>query len=98
MHSYTLTPVADEEHTSPGELTDVDAATRAAVLVEALPYIQAFADKVVVVKFGGNAVVDPALSKSFAADIVLLRAIGLKRYALPGGHDAVSEAPALRAA
>ena len=60
------------------ELTDLDDATRAAVLVEALPYIQAFAGKVVVIKFGGNAMVDEALSHSFAADVVLLRAVGLR--------------------
>ncbi len=91
MHSYTLNPVADQEHTSPGELTDVDAATRAAVLVEALPYIQAFADEVVVVKFGGNAMVDAALSQSFAADIVLLRAIGLKPVVVHGGGPQIGE-------
>jgi acetylglutamate kinase len=67
------------------ELTDLDAATRAAVLVEALPYIQAFADKVVVIKFGGNAMVDAALSHSFAADVVLLRAIGLRPVVVHGG-------------
>jgi acetylglutamate kinase len=67
------------------ELSDLDAASRAAVLVEALPYIQAFADKVVVIKFGGNAMVDEALSRSFAADIVLLRAIGLRPVVVHGG-------------
>jgi acetylglutamate kinase len=67
------------------ELSDLDAASRAAVLVEALPYIQAFADKVLVIKFGGNAMVDDALSRSFAADIVLLRAIGLRPVVVHGG-------------
>jgi acetylglutamate kinase len=67
------------------ELSDLDATSRAAVLVEALPYIQAFADKVVVIKFGGNAMVDEALSRSFAADIVLLRAIGLRPVVVHGG-------------
>ncbi|MEZ5178911.1 MAG: acetylglutamate kinase [Acidimicrobiales bacterium] len=67
------------------ELTDLDDATRAAVLVEALPYIQAFAGKVVVIKFGGNAMVDEALSHSFAADVVLLRAVGLRPVVVHGG-------------
>ena len=46
---------------------------RAAALVEALPYIQRFRGAVVVIKFGGNAMVDAALSTTFAEDIVLLR-------------------------
>jgi acetylglutamate kinase len=66
-------------------LADVDPATRAAVLVEALPYIQAFAGRTVVIKFGGNAMVDDALSHSFAADIVLLRAIGIRPVVVHGG-------------
>ncbi len=83
--------MADEHQTIPGERAQVDASTRAAVLVEALPYIQAFADKVVVVKFGGNAMVDDALSQSFAADIVLLRAIGLKPVVVHGGGPQIGK-------
>ncbi|MCB0977700.1 MAG: acetylglutamate kinase [Acidimicrobiales bacterium] len=63
----------------------IDPASRAAVLVEALPYIQEFAGRTVVVKFGGNAMVDPALSHQFAADIVLLRAVGIKPVVVHGG-------------
>jgi len=66
-------------------LDDLDPAVRAAVLVEALPYIQEFAGRTVVVKFGGNAMVDPELSHHFAADIVLLRAIGLRPVVVHGG-------------
>ena len=55
------------------------------MLVEALPYIQEFAGRTVVVKFGGNAMVDPALSHQFAADIVLLRAVGIKPVVVHGG-------------
>jgi acetylglutamate kinase len=64
---------------------EVDPATRAAVLVEALPYIQAFAGRTVVIKFGGNAMVDEALSHSFAADVALLRAIGIRPVVVHGG-------------
>ena len=46
------------------EISGVDAATRASVLVEALPYIQAFAGRTVVIKCGGNAMGDPALATS----------------------------------
>ena len=45
---------------------------RAQSLIEALPYIEQFRGAIVVVKFGGNAMVDPELSKTFAEDIVLL--------------------------
>lgn len=58
---------------------------RAAVLIEALPYIKRFRGAVVVVKFGGHAMVDPALSASFAEDMVLLRSVGLKPVVVHGG-------------
>lgn len=58
---------------------------RAAALIEALPYIQQFRDAVVVVKFGGNAMVDPALTARFAQDIVLLRSVGLRPVVVHGG-------------
>ena len=77
--------MADADQVVPVDLSHVDAATRAAVLVEALPYIQAFAGRTVVIKFGGNAMVDPTLARSFAADVVLLRAIGLKPVVVHGG-------------
>lgn len=83
--------MGDNEPVGAVDLSSIDAATRAAVLVEALPYIQAFADKIVVVKFGGNAMVDVALSESFAADIVLLRAIGLKPVVVHGGGPQIGK-------
>jgi acetylglutamate kinase len=64
---------------------------RAAVLVEALPYIQRFRGRVVVVKLGGNAMVDPALSTSFAEDIVLMRSVGLRPVVVHGGGPQISE-------
>ena len=47
---------------------------RATVLAEALPWLQHFRDKIVVVKYGGNAMVDEELKEAFAADMVFLRA------------------------
>ena len=64
---------------------------RAAVLVEALPYIQRFRGRVIVVKFGGNAMVDPALASSFAEDIVLMRSVGLRPVVVHGGGPQISE-------
>ena len=83
--------MADERYVDPQTLADIDPGTRAAILVEALPYIQAFSGKTVVIKFGGNAMVDEALSHSFAADIVLLRAIGLKPVVVHGGGPQIGD-------
>ena len=58
---------------------------RARALVEALPYIRRFRGAVVVVKYGGHAMTDPALSDSFARDIVLVRAVGLQPVVVHGG-------------
>jgi acetylglutamate kinase len=76
--------VADPHAPAPSTAA-LDPAQRAAVLVEALPYIQAFAGRTVVVKFGGNAMVDEALAHSFATDIVLLRAVGMRPVVVHGG-------------
>jgi len=64
---------------------------RAAVLIEALPYIQRFRGRVVVVKFGGNAMVDDALAATFAEDIVLMRSVGLRPVVVHGGGPQISE-------
>lgn len=64
---------------------------RTAALVEALPYIQRFRGAIVVVKFGGNAMVDPELSQTFAEDIVLLRSVGIKPVVVHGGGPQIGE-------
>ncbi len=69
----------------------IDAATRASILVEALPYIQAFAGRTVVIKLGGSAMGDPELAASFATDVVLLRAVGLKPVVVHGGGPQIGE-------
>ncbi len=61
----------------------------ARVLTEALPYIQRFADKTIVVKYGGNAMTDPDLERSFARDIVLLKTVGLQPVVVHGGGPQV---------
>jgi acetylglutamate kinase len=55
------------------------------VLIEALPYIQRFKGKTVVVKFGGNAMVDESLKHSFARDIVLMKLVGINPIVVHGG-------------
>jgi acetylglutamate kinase len=57
----------------------------AKVLTEALPYIQRFTGKTIVVKFGGNAMVDPELHESFARDVVLMKLVGMNPVVVHGG-------------
>ena len=61
------------------------------VLIEALPYIQRFKGKTIVVKFGGNAMVDEALKNSFARDIVLMKLVGLNPIVVHGGGPQIGE-------
>jgi acetylglutamate kinase len=72
-------------------LATADGAERVGVLLEALPYIQRFRGAVVVVKYGGNAMVDPALGRAVADDVVLLRAVGLKPVVVHGGGPQISD-------
>jgi acetylglutamate kinase len=65
---------------------DRDAAVNIArVLTEALPYIQRFTGRTIVVKYGGNAMVDPLLKDSFARDIVLMKLVGMNPVVVHGG-------------
>ncbi|WP_201582533.1 acetylglutamate kinase [Psychrobacter jeotgali] len=66
-----------------------DAKTTAEVLTTALPYIQRFVDKLIVVKYGGNAMTDPKLESSFARDIVLLKTVGMHPVVVHGGGPQV---------
>jgi acetylglutamate kinase len=61
------------------------------VLIEALPYIQRFKGKTVVVKFGGNAMVDEELKHSFAQDIVLMKLVGLNPIVVHGGGPQIGQ-------
>jgi len=64
---------------------------KAKILMEALPYIKAFNNKTFVIKFGGNAMVDPALSHSFALDIILLNYVGIRPVVVHGGGPQIGE-------
>lgn len=61
------------------------------VLTEALPYIQRFTGKTIVVKFGGNAMVDEDLQNSFARDIVLMKLVGMNPVVVHGGGPQIDE-------
>ena len=66
------------------------ALAKAATLLEALPWMERFHGKIVVVKYGGNAMIDDALRKAFADDIVFLRLAGLKPVVVHGGGPQIS--------
>jgi acetylglutamate kinase len=67
-----------------------DAGAKAAILADALPYIREFAGKVVVVKYGGHAMDDPALAELFATDVVLMRLVGMQPVVVHGGGPQIS--------
>jgi acetylglutamate kinase len=66
-------------------LTRESAMNTAHVLAEALPYIQRFSGKTIVIKYGGNAMIDEKLKESFARDIVLMKAVGINPVVVHGG-------------
>lgn len=65
---------------------------KAEILSEALPYIQRFHGRTIVVKYGGNAMVDKRLKESFARDVVLLKLVGMKPVVVHGGGPQIDEA------
>jgi acetylglutamate kinase len=78
---------ASEPRTSIAALSPRD---KAAVLVEALPWLRRFHDAVIVVKYGGNAMVDDELKAAFAEDMVFLRSVGIKPVVVHGGGPQIS--------
>ena len=65
---------------------------KADILIEALPYMQSYRDKTILIKFGGSAMDDPELVKSLMRDIVVLEAMGLNPVVVHGGGKAISKA------
>lgn len=63
----------------------------ASVLTESLPYIQKFQGKTIVIKYGGNAMVDEALKSSFARDIVLMKSVGMNPIVVHGGGPQIGK-------
>ena len=63
---------------------------KAAVLIETLPWLERFHGSTVVIKYGGNAMIDPALQQAFAADMVFLRYAGIKPVVVHGGGPQIS--------
>jgi acetylglutamate kinase len=63
---------------------------KASMLVEALPWLERYVGKTVVIKYGGNAMVDDALKAAFATDVVFLRTVGVKPVVVHGGGPQIS--------
>ena len=61
------------------------------VLTEALPYIQKFKGKTVVIKYGGNAMIDEKLKHGFARDIVLMKLVGINPIVVHGGGPQIGD-------
>ncbi len=72
-------------------LTPSAADKKARTLSEAMPYIQRFYDKTIVVKYGGNAMTDPQLQDSFARDVVLLKLVGMNPVVVHGGGPQIND-------
>ena len=70
-------------HFTPGD--------KATVLSEALPYIQRFFDKTIVIKYGGNAMTDDSLKAGFASDVVLLKLVGMNPVIVHGGGPQIGD-------
>lgn len=71
-------------------LTKQDDLVKARVLVEALPYIQKFAGKTIVIKYGGHAMIDPLLKESVMLDVLLLHSVGIRPVLVHGGGPEIN--------
>ncbi|MFM8666027.1 MAG: acetylglutamate kinase [Betaproteobacteria bacterium] len=74
------------------EPTTLEPRDKAEILAQALPYIRRFHGKTMVIKYGGNAMTDPALQKAFAEDVVLLKLVGINPIVVHGGGPQIDEA------
>ena len=79
------------EPTTPEATTPISVQDKVGVLIDAMPWIERFAGAVVVVKFGGNAMVDDDLKRAFAQDVVHLRLLGLHPVVVHGGGPQISQ-------
>jgi acetylglutamate kinase len=71
-------------------MTDIPIPETARILSEALPFLQRYDDQVIVVKYGGHAMVDPKLSQQFARDMVMLKVCGLNPIVVHGGGPQIN--------
>src|SRR6266498_3662999 len=72
-------------------LEAASAALKAQILAEALPYIQRFHDKAIVIKYGGNAMTEQSMKEGFARDVVMLKLVGMNPVVVHGGGPQIGE-------
>ena len=77
---------------APPDLSHIAPREQAEILAQALPYIRKFHGKTLVIKYGGNAMTDPALQQDFAEDVVLLKLVGMNPVVVHGGGPQIDEA------
>jgi acetylglutamate kinase len=74
------------------DITHIAPRDKAEILAQALPYIRKFHGKTIVIKYGGNAMTDPALQQDFAEDVVLLKLVGMNPVVVHGGGPQIEAA------
>ena len=74
------------------DTTHIPPRDKAEILAQALPYIRKFHGKTLVIKYGGNAMTDPALQADFAEDVVLLKLVGMNPVVVHGGGPQIETA------
>ncbi|WP_104192378.1 acetylglutamate kinase [Cryobacterium sp. Y82] len=82
--------MTETPRTNADETSRAEASVKAATLIEALPWLKRFHDQIIVVKFGGNAMVSEELQRSFAEDMVYLRYAGIRPVVVHGGGPQIS--------
>jgi acetylglutamate kinase len=78
--------------TASPDLSHVSSRDKAEILAQALPYIRKYHGKTMVIKYGGNAMTDPALQQDFAEDVVLLKLVGINPVVVHGGGPQIDQA------
>jgi acetylglutamate kinase len=73
-------------------LSDISPLLKAQILAEALPYIRSYHGKTIVIKYGGNAMIEERLKESFARDVILLKLVGMNPVVVHGGGPQIDEA------
>ena len=79
-------------NTTEPDLSQISSRDKAEILAQALPYIRKFHGKTMVIKYGGNAMTDPALQADFAEDVVLLKLVGMNPVVVHGGGPQIETA------
>jgi acetylglutamate kinase len=77
---------------APADLSHIASRDKAEILAQALPYIRKYHGKTMVIKYGGNAMTDPALQQAFAEDVVLLKLVGINPIVVHGGGPQIDAA------